>query len=115
MKGCLLENGNTSVREKQSWGVRGENGKMKAPQTTGRWIGMRVSIEIMTESRKTRFRHSSAGTEVEQADTLRGRPFLQYKLLYDRHWLYLITFLSHLSLCTTFSLVSLGKETEKTS
>ena len=64
------------MRKKQSRGARRENGKMKAPQTTGRWIRMRASTEVMTESRKTRFRHSSAGTEVEREDMAEREAFL---------------------------------------
>lgn len=64
------------MRKKQSWGARRENGKIKAPRTTGRWVGVRASIEVTTESRKTRFRHSSAGTEVEREDTAEREAFL---------------------------------------
>lgn len=53
----------TPVREKQSWGGRGGNEKVKAPLTTGRWIRMSVSRDLKMESRKSRFNHSSAGTE----------------------------------------------------
>lgn len=43
IKGYLLENENTLVRETQSWGESRENEKMKAPKTIRRRIRMTVS------------------------------------------------------------------------
>lgn len=63
LKGSFLESDKSFHKGEAIRRRGGDNGKVPAPHTTGRWNRTRGSREVKMESRKARLKHPSSGTE----------------------------------------------------